>query len=179
MRVITGIARGRKLEAPTGHKIRPTSDMVKEAIFSMIQFDLPGRRVLDLFAGTGQLGIEAISRGAAHCDFVDSSKDAIHLIRTNLEIAGFTQSSDVYQMTATGFLGREEKYDIVLLDPPYDYIQHTTLLQKAMEFDILQKSGIMVCEIPVGITLPEPIVPYTFIRESRFGKTKIIRFGKE
>ena len=85
MRVITGSARGRKLSEPNGMDIRPTSDQVKEAIFNIVQFDIEGRRVLDLFAGTGQLGIEALSRGAASCTFVDESRTAIALVRENLK----------------------------------------------------------------------------------------------
>lgn len=84
MRVITGTARGRKLLEPSGMDIRPTADVVKEAVFNIIQFDIEGRRVLDLFAGTGQLGIEALSRGAAECVFVDESAKAVKLVRENL-----------------------------------------------------------------------------------------------
>ena len=80
MRVITGTARGRKLKEPVGMDIRPTTDSVKEAIFNTIQFDIEGRRVLDLFAGTGQLGIEALSRGAKSCTFVDESTAAVRLV---------------------------------------------------------------------------------------------------
>lgn len=85
MRVITGKARGRKLLEPNGMDIRPTTDMVKEAVFNIIQFDIEGRRVLDLFAGTGQLGIEALSRGAGSAVFVDSSKDSLKIVRENLK----------------------------------------------------------------------------------------------
>ena len=88
MRVITGSARGRKLLEPEGMAVRPTTDMVKEAMFNIIQFDIEGRRVLDLFAGTGQLGIEALSRGAAEAVFVDESAKSLKLVRTNLERCG-------------------------------------------------------------------------------------------
>ena len=89
MRVITGTARGRKLREPKNMDIRPTTDKVKESLFSIIQFDIEGRRVLDLFAGTGQLGIEALSRGAKSVTFVDQSNDAIAIVRENLEHCGF------------------------------------------------------------------------------------------
>ena len=88
MRVITGTARGRRLGELTGKDTRPTTDRVKEGLFNVIQFDIEGRRVLDLFAGTGQLGIECLSRGAAHCTFVDQRKDAVKLVRENLEATG-------------------------------------------------------------------------------------------
>ncbi len=92
MRVISGSARGRKLKEPEGHSIRPTTDMVKEAVFNIIQFDIEGRRVLDLFAGTGQLGIEALSRGAAAAVFIDESNDAARLIRANIKNHGFLKT---------------------------------------------------------------------------------------
>ena len=102
MRVITGTARGRKLSEPQGMAIRPTTDSVKEAVFNTIQFDIEGRRVLDLFAGTGQLGIEALSRGARECVFVDESTEAVRLVRKNLEICGL--SAEVVQADAIGYL---------------------------------------------------------------------------
>ncbi|MEG0017992.1 MAG: RsmD family RNA methyltransferase, partial [Hydrogenoanaerobacterium sp.] len=98
MRVITGTARGRKLTAPDGIEIRPTTDMVKESIFSIIQFDIPGAAVLDLFAGTGQMGIEALSRGAASVSFVDSSKQAIAAIKQNLENTELLENAKIYPM---------------------------------------------------------------------------------
>ena len=89
MRVITGIAGGRLLKSPAGEDVRPTADHVKEALFNILQFDLEGRRVLDLFAGSGQLGIEALSRGAREAVFTDSSRDSVALIRDNLKRCGF------------------------------------------------------------------------------------------
>ena len=118
MRVITGTARGRKLKEPVGMDIRPTTDGVKEAVFSMLQFVIEGRRCLDLFAGTGQLGIECLSRGAASVTFVDESREAIALVRENLSRCRMT--ADVVQTDSVGFIGRDGKYDIIFLDPPYD-----------------------------------------------------------
>ena len=97
MRVITGTARGRRLGELTGKDTRPTTDRVKEGLFNVIQFDIEGRRVLDLFAGTGQLGIECLSRGAAHCTFVDQRKDAVKLVRENLEATELTERAKVVQ----------------------------------------------------------------------------------
>ena len=90
MRVISGSARGRKFKEPVGNSVKPTSGKVKEAIFNIVQFDIEGRRVLDLFAGCGQIGIEALSRGAESAVFVDSSQDAVKLIRENLKLCGFS-----------------------------------------------------------------------------------------
>ena len=93
MRVITGTCRGRRLLEPVGRDVRPTADQVKEAMFNIIQFDVEGRKVLDLFAGTGQLGIEALSRGAADCLFVDSARDSVRLVQENLRRCGLARSA--------------------------------------------------------------------------------------
>ena len=129
MRVITGIARGRRLKEPNGMETRPTTDRVKEGIFSSIQFEVEGRKVLDLFGGTGQMGIEALSRGAAHCTFVDLQKQAVAIIRENVNSTGFADQSTVIQGDALAYLSRcREKFDLIFLDPPYE----SGLLEKAM-----------------------------------------------
>jgi len=174
MRVITGTARGRKLGQLTGNDTRPTADMVKESMFNIIQFDIEGRRVLDLFGGTGQLGIEALSRGAAHCTFVDVRRDAAALIRENLEWTGLHEKARVVQSDYLAFLTRGgEKFDLVFLDPPYD----SGLLEKALEtivtIDILSGNGIILCESAADAILPPIDPPYEKYREYRYGKTKI------
>ena len=116
MRVITGTCRGRRLLEPVGRDVRPTADQVKEAMFNIIQFDVEGRKVLDLFAGTGQLGIEALSRGAAECLFVDSARDSVRLVQENLRRCGL--AARVLQCDALGILKSGEKFDLVILDPP-------------------------------------------------------------
>ena len=115
MRVITGTARGRKLLEPDGMAVRPTTDMVKEAMFNIVQFDIEGRRVLDLFAGTGQLGIEALSRGAAECVFVDESAKSVKLVRTNLERCALR--GRVEQADSIGFLRQGGKFDLISRSP--------------------------------------------------------------
>jgi len=127
MRVITGTARGRKLKEPKGNAIRPTTDLVKEAIFNIVQFDIEGRAVLDLFAGTGQLGIEALSRGAESVTFVDESTDAVRLVRDNLRQCGF--EAEVLQAESLHFLQHCGKYGLIFLDPPYD----SGLIEKALD----------------------------------------------
>ncbi len=114
MRVITGSAGGRKLKSPAGDAVRPTADQVKQAVFNIIQFDLEGRRVLDLFGGTGQLGIEALSRGAREAVFVDSDRSSAALIRENLKTCGM--KAEVVQSDALSFLSRGGKFDIILAD---------------------------------------------------------------
>jgi len=176
MRVITGTARGRRLKEPVGMDIRPTTDNVKEAIFSIIQFDIEGRRILDLFAGTGQLGIECLSRGAKSVTFVDQSREAIKLIRENL--AHCQMQGEVVQADSIGFIGRDGKYDVILIDPPYD----TDLLDKALEkiaaFDILNDGGIIVCESRLDKTVKDLPAPYYVVKERRYGKIKVTICGK-
>ena len=176
MRVITGTARGRRLREPQGMDIRPTTDKVKESIFNIIQFDIEGRRILDLFAGTGQLGIEAASRGAESVTFVDSSKAAIKLVRENLEHCGI--KAQVHQMDALGFLGTGNKFDLVFVDPPYDNSQlYDKVLEGIIEFDILSEGGIIVCE-----SRPEKILPELngFRRkEYNYGKVRLTVYTKE
>ena len=173
MRVITGIARGRRLKEPQGLETRPTTDRVKEGIFSSIQFEIEGRRVLDLFGGTGQMGIEALSRGAAHCTFVDLRKEAVGIIRENLKLTGLEGQATVVQGDALTFLTRcREKYDVIFLDPPYA----SDLLKKAMEtipaIDIVTENGIIVCENGSTTGWPEVEPPYRLQKEYRSGKVR-------
>ena len=172
MKIITGIARGRKLEEPKGQKIRPTTGLVKESIFNIIQFDIPGRRVLDLFAGTGQLGIEALSRGAISCDFVDQSKDAIRLVQANLASTNLS-GGRTWQTDARSFIKRGETYDLIFIDPPYHFAAYDAIVQDIAAFDILSKNGIMVCEAELDSSLPMLDLPYKQKREYRYGRVKI------
>ena len=118
MRVTTAIARGRKLKSPADDTVRPTADQVKQAMFNMLQGDVKGRRVLDLFGGTGQLGIEALSRGAREAVFVDTSRASVALIRENLKLCSF--DAQIIHSDALAYLGRGEKFDLIIVDPPYD-----------------------------------------------------------
>lgn len=173
MRVITGSARGRRLKELEGLETRPTTGKVKEALFSVIQFDIEGRRVLDLFAGTGQLGIEALSRGAESAVFVERRKDALQAIRENLEACGFSDRARVVNGDAMSYLKSGEKFDLIFLDPPYA----SGLLQQALEeiarFDICRRHGIIVAESAVDQALPPLSGPYSIYREYRYGKIKL------
>ena len=178
MRVITGIARGKRLSAHSGLETRPTTDMVKEAIFSIIQFDIPGAWVLDLFAGTGQMGIEALSRGASGAVFVDNHKAAIAVIKQNLALTELTESAKVYPMDAKSYLtSAAERYDIALLDPPYN---------KGMLADILpavarrmNKNSIIMCETQLEETLPEAAESFTLRKTYRYGRVKVWVYKNE
>lgn len=179
MRVITGTARGRKLKEPKGYDIRPTTDMVKETVFNILQFDIEGRRMLDLFSGTGQMGIEALSRGAAYVTFVDSAAESLRLTKDNLKTVGFEDRSEVIAADSIAFLKGCGKYDIIYIDPPY----RSNLAQKALEtineFDILKENGIIICESMYPSDMPELSAPYKKIRERKYGKILITQYTKE
>ncbi len=177
MRVISGSFRGKKLKEPSNYDIRPTTDMVKEAIFNIIQFDIEGRRVLDLFAGTGQLGIECLSRGAESVTFVDQSREAISIVKANLKACGV--EGRVVQDDSIAFLNRGGKFDVIIIDPPYA----TNLINKALSVinsvDILSEGGIIVCESSREKELPEMESPYFMKKTYNYGKVKITTYGKE
>lgn len=171
MRVITGSLRGRKLREPKDASVRPTTDMVKEAMFSILQFDIPGRRVLDLFAGTGQLGIEALSRGAAECVFVDNSAASAALVKKNLEVCGL--EARVVREDALGYLSHCGKFDIVLVDPPYSAGLYEDILRSLFLFDISTEGGIILVEAPADISLPAAQAPYERGKAYRYGKISL------
>ena len=178
MRVITGSARGVRLQAPKGMDTRPTLDQVKEGIFSAIQFEVEGRRVLDLFAGSGQLGIEALSRGAASATFVDMSKDSLSTVKYNLEHTKLGDNAKVVQTDALSFLKlTKDKFDIVFLDPPYA----SSLVVDSMKLlsDVVAAGGCAICETPVDSELPESLGELKFHRSYRYGKIKITVYRKE
>ena len=179
MRVISGSARGRKLETPKNFDTRPTSDMVKEAVFNIIQVRVPEARVLDLFSGTGQLGIEALSRGAELCVFVDESRDMLALTARNVAHAGFSEQSKTIVSGAIEYIARAGKFDIIFLDPPYDTVLMDKALEKIIEFDILREHGIIVCESRIEREMPEFEMPYGKSKEYRYGKKKITLYEKE
>ena len=177
MRVITGTARGRKLKTPENYDIRPTTDNVKEALFNILQFDIEGRRVLDLFAGTGQLGIEALSRGAAEVVFVDQSRESVRIVKENLKACGM--SAPVFQTNALDFLRSCGKFDLVFVDPPYDAGLYEPVLNTINSVDNLSDGGIIVCEARRETALPEMALPYVRKKEYRYGKVKICIYTKE
>lgn len=179
MRVITGEARGRKLREPVGMDIRPTTDMVKESLFNILQFSLEGARVLDLFAGTGQLGIEALSRGARECVFVDKSPEALKLVAENLKITGLADRARLVKGDSIAYLRSGEKFDIVFIDPPYDTELLNNAIEFATSFDILRENGIMVCESRRERAVQEPKKENYSKREYRYGKIKLTVFKKE
>jgi RNA methyltransferase, RsmD family len=149
MRIITGTARGIRLETLEGETTRPTIERVKEAVFSMIQFDIEDRRVLDLFAGSGQLGLEALSRGALKAVFVDNDREASEIVKRNAQKTKLYEKCTVlntdYQQYIRNSKGKE-KFDLIFLDPPYQTDMLDKALNRIVECDILHDNGMIVCE---------------------------------
>lgn len=178
MRVITGSARGRKLATLEGADVtRPTSESVKEAVFSMIQFEIENKVVLDLFAGSGQMGIEAISRGAKHCTFIESDRNAKAIIEQNVKTCKFENESTVISADAVSFLSRNNSFDIVFVDPPYK----SSLAQKVLGKinAVLTENAFVICETDFSENLPENPDGLKIVKEKKYGKTKITVYRKE
>ena len=179
MRVITGKARGVQLKTPDGMTTRPTADRVKEALFSIIQFDLPGAKILDLFGGTGQLGIEALSRGAKSAVFVDAGEPACKLIRENLRRTRLESDAKVIRSDYLEYLKRcRESYDIIFLDPPYAEVFLENALNCIGEIDILQSGGIIVTERPLGKDLNVELSGFERSKDYKYGKTSLAIYRK-
>ena len=180
MRVITGKARGVQLKTPDGLTTRPTTDRVKEALFSIIQFEIPTARVLDLFGGTGQLGIEALSRGAKSAVFVDAGEPACRLIKENLRRTKFENEAKVIRSDYLDYLKRcREKFDIVFLDPPYAEVFLENALKCITEIDILETGGIIVTERPLGKELPYEFDGFTRSKDYKYGNTLLTLYRKD
>ena len=180
MRVITGKARGIQLKTPEGLQTRPTSDRVKEALFSIIQFDVPGRRVLDLFGGTGQLGIEALSRGASSAVFVDAGDKACNLIRENLRRCKMDKDARIIRADYLQYLQNcHDRFGIVFLDPPYAEVFLENSLKKITEIDILESGAIIVAERPVGKDLPWDFPGFTRSKDYKYGNTVLTLYRKD
>jgi len=179
MRVITGKARGVQLKTPNGELTRPTADRVKEALFSIINFDIPEAKVLDLFGGTGQLGIEALSRGAKSTVFVDAREDACALIRDNLRRTKLSEYAAVIRSDYMAYLNHcREQFDIVFLDPPYAEAFLENALKRITEIDILRTNGIIITERPLGKELLCEYEGYTRSRDYKYGNTLLTIYRK-
>lgn len=177
MRVITGLARGKKLMTLEGTDVRPTSDMVKEAIFSIVQFEVSGAKVLDLFAGSGQLGIEALSRGASLAVFVDSNPESVKVVRENLKNTGLATNSRVVAMDSFAYLGGcKDKFDIVFIDPPYSKDIINQILPKVVEK--MNENGIIVCEHDKKDELEEEFGNFCKFRTYNYGRIALTTYRK-
>lgn len=178
MRIITGRAKGIRLKTLEGDATRPTSERVKEAIFSMIQFDLEGRSVLDLFSGSGQMALEAISRGAASAVLVDRSRDAIKIIEDNVQKTKLGGYCTVRQSDCMDFIRRNQgcRFDIVFLDPPYASGLYCTAIQALLDCDMLKPTSMIVCESDQDEIFKDRAdlaEQFTVKKQSKYSKTVI------
>lgn len=182
MRIISGRLRGKKLEAPKGMTTRPTTDKVKESIFNIIQFGLIDARVLDLFAGSGQLGLEAISRGAESCVFVEQDRASASAVEKNIAVCGLGRDeAKLHKGDAFQFLSRQEpkSFDVIMLDPPYGGELLRRALNDISMFDILSDDGIIICEkAPEDVIEPLP-EGYTVAREYKYGQIMLCKVVRE
>ena len=177
MRVTTGLARGRKLVAPQGLDTRPSSDMTKQAVFNIVQNYVEGSTFLDLFAGSGQMGIEALSRGAKHAVFVDASPKAIQAVRENLAHCGFADKAKVAQMDAQSFLkSTTTRFDLAFLDPPYQQQIIDAVLPAVVQQ--MAPGGIILCETERNEQLPEQAGDYALTKTYFYGKAEITAYRR-
>ena len=179
MRIIAGTARSRAIKAPKGMDTRPTLDRVRETIFNILQFDVKDARVLDLYAGSGALALEALSRGAASAVFVDAREDSCRLIRENLKRTKLEKEGRVVRSDYLDYLKRcRETFNIILLDPPYAEVFLENALKRITEIDILETNGIIVAERPLEKELPWDFEGYTRSKDYKYGKTLLTIYRK-
>lgn len=168
MRIISGKYKGKKLNGFNIEGTRPTMDRVKESLFGMIQTYIPDSIVLDLFAGSGALGLEAVSNGAKECYLIDNNIEAIKIIKENSQ--NFEEQLNIIHIDYKKFLKTtDKKFDIIFLDPPYKEKQLDTSLRIIEERGLLNKNGIVICEYEIG----EPHTNLELIKEKSYGPKKI------
>lgn len=177
MRIITGTSRGRRLTAPKGHSLRPTSDRVKESIFNILAGGIEGRVVLDLFAGTGSLGIEALSRGAQKTIFVERARKALRTIQKNLLQSGLSDRAEIMPKEVNRAIGtleeRGESFDLILMDPPYEKEWVKRTLLKLDSHPIYHEGSILVIEHHHREPLPQRTGRWVLIKQRRIGDTVV------
>lgn len=174
MRVIAGSARGTKLFCPEGLAVRPTHDRVKEALFSMLGDKVAGAQVLDLFAGTGALGIEALSRGAARAVFVDVSAASLKTVTGNLEKTHLAEKAQLMQSDFSTYLADTDKtFDLVFLDPPYSKGYLEQALQIISDVKLLAPEGVIYCELEDALP-PALLQLYQVLRDKKYGRAHVL-----
>lgn len=178
MRVITGSVRGRKLATLEGEDVtRPTTQSTKEALFSSIQFELEDAKVLDLFAGCGQLGIEALSRGAAFCTFVENNRQAYKIVESNIKLCNMEGCSKLVFSDALSFLMKKDNFDIAFLDPPYSAGLIEQVMPKLTR--IMSSDGVIICETSKDKELPSAVGDWSVSKVKKYGKTKLTYYRKD
>ncbi len=177
LKIITGIAKGKTLKTLEGDATRPTSERIKEAVFSSIQFDVEGRRVLDIFAGCGQMGLEALSRGAESCMFVDSSREAMDIVKANVSHTGFNSICRYLVSDARNYIRKasgRESYDLVFIDPPYALECSADIMKRLASGGMLRNGAIVVCESGTEIINTEELTEFEVIKSKQYGKKTAI-----
>lgn len=175
MRIIAGDKRGKRLETLEGEDTRPTLERVKEGMFSAVQFLLPGAKVLDLYAGSGQLGLEALSRGAASCTFIDENRDAVNIIIANAKVTGLFEQSKVACMSALAFVAHcTDVFDIIFLDPPYQQGVLPGLLEKVVP--IAAQGAQIICESAPDVAFPSQVGGAVLQKQYRYGTVMVTRY---
>ncbi|MFZ7132058.1 MAG: 16S rRNA (guanine(966)-N(2))-methyltransferase RsmD [Eubacteriales bacterium] len=182
MRVITGVAKGRKLSSPKNDRIRPTTDRIKESLFNIISLRVEGSTFLDCFSGTGSIGIEAMSRGAKTVFFIDNHKESIQIIHKNLMDTGFSRKANVLAMDIQrGFEALSKKslkFDIIFMDPPYNMDIIPQCIQGILQYHLLSDEGCIIAEHDKNLSLQDEIL-YCQRKETRFyGSTGITFYGR-
>lgn len=177
MRVISGDLKGRRLKPVPGKLTRPTSDKVKEAVFQMIGPYFSGGLCLDLFAGSGALGIEAISRGMDYAVFIDKERQAIKTIETNIETLNIVDQTEVQKKDAIRILRILEKnnacFNLILIDPPYQHVNYNDILEQIMAHHLLDEAGLIVCEHDDSVELTYVHNDLTMIKQANYGTSSI------
>ena len=180
MRIIAGTARGRLFDAPEGRSTRPTLDRVREAMFGMIQFDVPGSAVLDIFGGSGGLGLEALSRGASAAVFCDSDRKACSLIEKNVKNLGFSERAEVYCQDCFGLIERmklqNRRFSIVLLDPPYESGLYEPVFKALIGSDLLEDGCIILAEHPIKLSVDPELACLKAGKPHRYGDVAVTKF---
>ncbi len=177
LKIITGAAKGKVLKTLDGEATRPTSERIKEAVFSSIQFDIESRRVLDLFAGSGQMGLEALSRGAESCMFIDSSREAMEIVKANVVSTGFSKQSKYLVSDARNYIRKasgREIFDLVFIDPPYSLECSGEIIRKLITGGLLADGAIVVSETGNEIINPEDFPELEVTKSRQYGKKTAI-----
>ena len=177
LRIITGTAKGKKLKTLEGEATRPTSERIKEAVFSSIQFDIENRRVLDLFAGSGQMGLEALSRGAGSVMFIDLAREAIDVVKDNAKTVGFFDRCRYLASDWRNYIRKasgRDKYDLVFIDPPYANECCAEAVRRLVDADMLAAGAIVVTESGTENLSPEEFSDFEIIKSTHYGKKTFV-----
>lgn len=175
MRVISGSARGKKLLCAEGKDIRPTLDRVKESIFNIIAFDIPNAFLLDMFSGSGALGIEALSRGAENAIFLDCDETSISVTKQNLKATHLESLATVIKTDSIEYVkSTDRKFDIIFIDPPYESDLYEKSLNAIKESSALTDNGFVLLEYDSEITPEFDLCGFEIVKEKKYGRVKIL-----